>query len=99
MQIITKDIDDPQKLDWLMLNKEKLSKSALTAIISAMKVLDPEVFAVRHFTIWRCGLGDPAAEIVRSHCCTHASDCECVQCCDLLDNQYRSHSLISAHRP
>jgi len=69
LPMITKDIDAPPKIDWLMLNpkqgdpsaKEVIKPKHFDAILTAIKGLDRDTLWVRHFTCWSCGLGDRAA--------------------------------------
>jgi len=69
LPMITKDLDEPSKIDWLILNpkqgdpkaKDVIKPKQFDAILTAIKGLDRDTLWVRHFTCWSCGLGDRAA--------------------------------------
>merc|ERR1711998_672787 len=50
MPFVSKDIDDPAKLDWLVLNKQRVKPQHLADLVEATKQLDPDVLGIRHFT-------------------------------------------------
>eukprot|EP00656_Telonema_subtile_P030525 TRINITY_DN33504_c0_g2_i1.p1 TRINITY_DN33504_c0_g2~~TRINITY_DN33504_c0_g2_i1.p1 ORF type:complete len:336 (+),score=72.61 TRINITY_DN33504_c0_g2_i1:149-1156(+) len=75
LALIAQDIDTPEKLNWVVLNRPsvRVRPQALQALVAAIKVLEPNVLSVRHFTLWTVGLGDEAA----------------LACVPLLDNQHK----------
>lgn len=56
------EVSGPPKIDWLLVNRERLSAINLEALVGACITLFPNVLAVRHLTLWGVGLGDTAVE-------------------------------------